>query len=241
MSDWGFPPLSLFGMGLQKGYGYAPGDHYNPYDPYYGNSNIKGACDNGVDQLGGDGSGIYGQFNYAPDWIYTGDTHTDLRMVYVQCARNNGVLTGGVSPTTTWGTCSFTQISSQTHLPICFTPESIKYTQTSFFFGFIVGQMGNLLCHKGRRSSIYFQGFSNYYQLWGLASEVVLALLFAYIPGLNYGIGTRDVSFLHYGFPAAPFSLFIMFYDEMRKILVNISAKVQEGEKPGWWARNYAY
>jgi len=41
--------------------------------------------------------------------------------------------------------------------------------------------------------------------------------------------------------PAVPFALIILFYDEMRKILVNRDADVKTGEKPGWWYRNYAY
>jgi len=46
---------------------------------------------------------------------------------------------------------------------------------------------------------------------------------------------------MHYSIPGIPFALFIMFYDEMRKILVNKSADVPIGDKPGWWFRNYAY
>jgi len=58
---------------------------------------------------------------------------------------------------------------------------------------------------------------------------------------LAYAIGFRDLTFLHFGVPAAPFALFILFYDEMRKYLVNKAADVPEGDRPGWWMRNYAY
>jgi len=72
-------------------------------------------------------------------------------------------------------------------------------------------------------------------------SEVIVGLLIVYCHPVNGGIGTRDVIFLHFGVPAAPFALIILFYDEIRKILVNRAAEVKKGQKPGWWFRNYAY
>jgi len=72
-------------------------------------------------------------------------------------------------------------------------------------------------------------------------SEVIVGLFIVYCPPVNGGIGTRDIQFLHFGVPAAPFALFLMFYDEIRKILVNRAANVKTGEKPGWWFRNYSY
>jgi len=70
---------------------------------------------------------------------------------------------------------------------------------------------------------------------------VFCGLIMIYVPAINIGIGTRDVIFLHCGVPAAPFCLFLMFYDEIRKILVNRDGDVKPGQKPGWWYRNYAY
>jgi len=105
----------------------------------------------------------------------------------------------------------------------------------------MTGQMANLIAHKGRRSSIYFQGFKNFFQLWGYTAEIMLGLLLVYVPAINGGIGTRGLQFLHFGVPAVPFALWMMFYDEMRKLLVNRSADVKTGEKPGWWYRNYSY
>jgi sodium/potassium-transporting ATPase subunit alpha len=241
MANFGFPMSQLFGMGLQTGYRVPAGSVYDPTDPYFGNSNLHGACANGVDGLA-TGAAPYSGYNYTPDWIYSGDQTTDLRMSYVQCGRDaSGQLTGALASTIAWGTCTVNQISSTTGLPICFTPESIKYTQTAFFHGFVFGQIANLLSHKGRRTSVYFQGLSNYFQSFAISFEVCLLFIVTYIPGLNYILGTRDLQFLHFGMPALPFVLFILFYEEMRKILVNRSLEVPRGEKPGWWYRNYAW
>jgi len=241
MANFGFQIGSLFGMGLQTGYQPNSNDIYDPNSPYFGNSNLQGACDNGVDHLA-NGSAPYSNYNYAPDWIYSGDLTTDLRMVYVQCGKDaSGALTGALSSTVDWGTCSATQISSKTGQPICFRTEAIKYTQTAFFHGFVFGQIANLISHKGRRSSIFFQGLQNYFQCFGISFEICLLFLITYVPGLHYILGTRDLQFLHFGMPALPFVLWILFYEEMRKILVNRSSNVPAGAKPGWWYRNYAW
>jgi len=239
MSDFGFEMKQLFGMGLASGYSHASTDVYDPYDPYFGNSNLRGACDGGQNNLG---NSPYSNYYYHPDLIYNKDIALDLRMVYVTCAKDaNGALTSALASTVVWGTCSAQQISSVTHRPICYSIESIKYTQTSFFVGFVAGQAGNLIAHKGRRSSIFFQGLRNYFQLFGYTAEVVLCLCLAFIPGINSGIGTRDINFLHFGVPAVPFTLFILFYDEMRKFFIAKSLNVKDGEKPGWWYRNCSW
>jgi len=55
-------------------------------------------------------------------------------------------------------------------------------------------------------------------------------------------MGTRDVTWYHFGLPALPFSLGILIYDETRKWIVLRSWKgVKDGEMPGWWARNFSY
>lgn len=73
--------------------------------------------------------------------------------------------------------------------------------------------------------------------LWGMMAETIFAFLLAYIPFLNTAMATRDVTWYHFGLPALPFSLGILIYDEVRKMLVLRSWKgVKDGEMPGWWA-----
>jgi len=81
---------------------------YDPYDPYFGNSNLQGACAGGVDQLSlSNSSNAYQSFQYTPDWIYNGDIRTDFRMVLVKCARDSsGNVLPALTSNITFTTCS---------------------------------------------------------------------------------------------------------------------------------------
>ena len=77
MNDFGFEPLSLPGLALVKGYSHKDGDMYDPTDPFFGNTNIKGC----------DGNTVKTDGSYEiPDWLYLKNLHTDLRMFYVKCS-----------------------------------------------------------------------------------------------------------------------------------------------------------
>jgi len=45
MDNFGYPFSSLWGMGIASGWEKGPGDVYDATDPYFGNSNLVGACD----------------------------------------------------------------------------------------------------------------------------------------------------------------------------------------------------
>ena len=241
MADFGFPLQMLFGLGLKEGYLPLNTDVYDPYSPTFGNSYIQGGCNPSSDQTTGPMS-TNNWYYQLPDWIYLQNVTIDLRMVYVDCQVINGTNTGGVQSTVTWGTCSVPQISGYTGLPICFTIEALKYAQMGYFVSVVMCQWSNVTVNKTRRLSIYFHGLRNHYMIWGLVIETIFAFILGYIPLLNTVMGTRDVNFYHFGLPALPFSLFILFYDEFRKFFIARSWKgVKDGEMPGWWARNVAY
>jgi hypothetical protein len=65
--------------------------------------------------------------------------------------------------------------------------------------------------------------------------EILLIILLAYIYPLNIALGTRDLSLLHFGFYSAIFSILLMAYDEIRKLLIRIWTKTPN--KPGWFER----
>lgn len=50
--------------------------------------------------------------------------------------------------------------------------------------------------------------------------EILLICLLAYIYPLNIGLGTRDVSLLHFGVYSGIFSILLLTYDEIRKLLI---------------------
>jgi len=237
MSNFGFPMPTLLGLALKPGFKHADSDVYDPYHPTFGNSNILGACIGQQDKLS-DGSFS----SYLPDWIFNEDIATDGRMIYVQCARNNGVLTGGVESSVSFGPCGAKEISGQTHRPVCWSIDSIKSAQTSYLFSVVLLQWGNAIANKTRRTSVYFHGTKNYFLLFGLVTETIFCLLLSYIPEINQALGTRPLDFLHFGAPALCFTCLILWYDEIRKILMGRSLKgIPDGGKPGWWYRNYGW
>jgi len=210
-----------------------PTDIFDPNDPYFGNSYLSKI------QACGNGNNMAGASQYTPDWIYAADIRTDTRLVFVECDPNGGNF---VRNSLDFGACRWHQISSQTGLPICFTTDAIKYAQTGFFCAVVVVQWACLVANKTRRTSIFFHGFRNYYQFWGLMAETIFCILLAYIPGINDILGTRDIDFLMFGMAATPWALFMLIYDEIRKLLIARGLEgVRDGEKPGWWYRNYCY
>lgn len=66
--------------------------------------------------------------------------------------------------------------------------------------------------------------------------EIFLILILAYVYPLNIGLGTRDLSLLHFGFYSGIFSIMLMVYDETRKYLMRRGTK--DPNKPGWFERN---
>ena len=62
--------------------------------------------------------------------------------------------------------------------------------------------------------------------------ETVLGCLLIYLPFLNTVFGTRPLHILHW-FPGVPFSILILVYDEVRKLLMRGS--------PGGWLERFTY
>jgi sodium/potassium-transporting ATPase subunit alpha len=238
-NDFGIPMSQLIGLALKPGVHHQAGDVYDPYSPYMGNSNLIGACDavNQIDNTSGRSSPV--------DWIFSEDIYQDLRMLYPVCERdaNTNLITGNVLSSINFGTCNEHTISGMTRRPFCYSIEACKAAQTAYLFSIVVTQYANMMVNKTRRTSIYFHGLTNFYSFWALAIETIFCICLSYIPPLNLGLGTREVTFLHFGVPACIFTLILVWYDEIRKsICFKISMKgVKENGKPGWWIRNYMW
>merc|ERR1719310_1006686 len=101
-----------------------------------------------------------------------------------------------------------------------------------------------MIC-KTRWLSIYHQGMRNPAMNFGLLFETILAAFLCYVPGVGDGLGTRPLRLLHW-MPAVPFSIIIVCYDEVRKLIMrNTSHKTTQGLQVimdyGWLARNTYY
>lgn len=90
---------------------------------------------------------------------------------------------------------------------------------------------------KTIKLSLSFQGYRNFFMVFGWTSMYLLSVGLAYIEPINHIFGTRDLMFEHYYMPAVPFSILILLYDEVRKYLIR-NFKQYDKSKPNWFARN---
>jgi len=102
---------------------------------------------------------------------------------------------------------------------VCHIPdEALAHAQGAFFVSIVIVQWADLVACKTRKLSLFDQGMRNMVLNFGLVTETLLAVLLCYVPGLNV-LGTRPLNAVHW-FPAMPFSMLILVYDEIRKYLI---------------------
>jgi len=125
--------------------------------------------------------------------------------------------------------------------------QALKHAQGAFWMCIVVVQWADLLICKTRWLSIASQGMSNSTMNFGLFFETLLAAWLAYYPMFNLAVGTRNIRVVHW-FPAMPFSLLILSYDEVRKFLMRATSPVSVDKSTGkvvrhqgWLERNTYY
>jgi len=132
----------------------ATSDIYNPTAWNFGNSKLSStSCDNDTIMI---------------DWIYTIHAKVDLRMAAVKCQMVGGsaVYTQSIK----FGTCNVQQISPYSNKPACFTTEGIKYAQSAYFYGVVIGQLINIFVCKTRKLSLFTQGLGNTFMLFSMTT-----------------------------------------------------------------------
>jgi len=125
--------------------------------------------------------------------------------------------------------------------------QALKHAQGAFWMCIVVVQWADLLICKTRWLSIVQQGMSNSTMNFGLFFETLLAAWLAYFNPFNLAIGTRNIRVTHW-FPAMPFSMLILGYDEVRKYLMRCTSPVnidpstgRQNRYAGWLERNTYY
>jgi len=109
----------------------------------------------------------------------------------------------------------------------------LEYTcQTAYFVAIVIVQWADLIISKTRRNSIVHQGMRNWAMNFGLIFETCLAAFLCYCPGLDTGLRMYGLRF-SWWFLALPFSIFIFFYDEIRRFLIR--------RFPGGWVEQETY
>jgi sodium/potassium-transporting ATPase subunit alpha len=120
----------------------------------------------------------------------------------------------------------------------CHDPyEALSHAQAAFFLSIIVVQWADLTACKTRTLSLIQQGMRNNVLNFGLFFETTLGAILSYTTVLNLPFYTRPIALVHW-FPAMPFSMFILCYDEARKFaLRNLSPE----SEPNWVKTNTYY
>lgn len=83
----------------------------------------------------------------------------------------------------------------------------------------VVVQWADLIICKTRRNSIVHQGMTNHVLNAGLIFETLLAAFLSYTPGMSLLLRLFPLK-LTWWFPALPFSLLIVAFDETRRFLM---------------------
>jgi sodium/potassium-transporting ATPase subunit alpha len=103
------------------------------------------------------------------DWIFTQHANVDLRMGAVKCTKT-GPNTVSYSQIFQWGPCNVQQISPFSNKPACYTTEGMKYAQSAYFYGVVIGQIINAFVCKTRKLSFFTQGLGNTFMLFSLTT-----------------------------------------------------------------------
>jgi sodium/potassium-transporting ATPase subunit alpha len=125
--------------------------------------------------------------------------------------------------------------------PVCWHPaEALLYAQTAFFISIIIVQWSDILACKTRTLSLKNQGMRNNMLSFGLFFETTLGALLCYVPPFNSAFSTRPIYFVHWLAPM-PFAIFILSYDEIRKVLMrNLTENCEWSKFPFGWMKTAA-
>ncbi len=91
---------------------------------------------------------------------------------------------------------------------------------TGFFASIIICQVADVIICRTRRQSLFTVGvFTNRLVWLGIATELVLLGLIAYVPAVNVFFGTAPLELWQLSL-SVPFALLILFGDELRRVFV---------------------
>jgi sodium/potassium-transporting ATPase subunit alpha len=96
---------------------------------------------------------------------------------------------------------------------------ALAKAQTAFFCSIILTQLADVTVCKTRYLSFFQQKSRNFLQFLGMLIAVLVAILFAYIPGVGDVLGTHPIDGIDWAY-MIPFSLFMFGQDELRKFWI---------------------
>ena len=125
--------------------------------------------------------------------------------------------------------------------------EALSHAQGAYWGAIVIGQIAGLIICKTRWLSVAKQGLKNSFMNFGMFFELVLVSWLAYCDPINVGLGTRNIKLVHW-FPAIPFAILIVLYDESRKALMRSTSPEKKDpftgqitRTQGWLEKNTYY
>ncbi|KAL0584985.1 hypothetical protein ABG067_005122 [Albugo candida] len=125
--------------------------------------------------------------------------------------------------------------------------NALRVAQTAFFVAIVQVQWANILICKTRYLSVTTQGMHNSVLNFGLMFELMLCTVVSYAGFIHTIFGTQSMRLVHW-FPALPFSIFIVIFDEVRKYMMRITSRGKIDKAtgrmvrfPGWLETNTYY
>ncbi|EAR95651.1 E1-E2 ATPase family protein (macronuclear) [Tetrahymena thermophila SB210] len=158
--------------------------------------------------------------NYNPthqfiDWADKNQSKVDLRKFYVYCDQNDKKWKNLV----TWSDCDptdYINYSTITENTACYTSEALNYAQTSYLLAIVFFQFTNLIALKSLRWSFVHTPFNLLFAV-SIILQLIICVFLVEIPGIQIIFRTRPLHFWQWGIPAAPFAVFVLLYEEIRK------------------------
>jgi len=98
---------------------------------------------------------------------------------------------------------------------------------TAYFISIVAIQWVNVILCKTRRLSIFQQGMGNWAINFSMIFELGFAAFLCYTPGVDVGLNMYPIRF-NWWFPAIPFAILMILYEEVRKCIIRNQA-------PGSW------
>jgi len=96
---------------------------------------------------------------------------------------------------------------------------ALSTAQTAFFCSIIMTQLADVIVCKTRFLSFFQQKSRNFLQLLGMIIAVLVAVLFAYTPGIDDVLKTHPIDGIDWLY-MLPFSVFMLVQDELRKYFI---------------------
>ncbi|KAL4453713.1 hypothetical protein ABPG74_009609 [Tetrahymena malaccensis] len=160
--------------------------------------------------------------NYHPthkfiDWADKNQSKVDLRKFYVYCDHGDKKWKNLVS----WSDCDptdYINYSTITGNTACYTSEALNYAQTSYLLAIVFFQFSNLIALKSLRMSFVHTPFNSLFAV-SIILQLIICVFLVEIPGIQIIFRTRPLHFWQWGIPAAPFAIFALLYEEIRKYL----------------------